>query len=493
MIPAAAAGIMGGESSEVTERTRRVLLEAAWFDPVTVRRGARILGLRTESSQRFERGADIEAVPRVLDRAAELIAETAAASVAPGRLDVYPAPRAAVEIRLRPARARRLLGLEASVEEMAGDLAALGLGVRSASEEGVAVTVPSFRVDLEREIDLVEELARVRGYHRIPSTMPAGRVAARGPSRDERMLDRVRRCLCGLGYRETIQYSFHDPAEMDRLGLSGEDPLRMQVGIRNPLSADQAVLRSSLLPGLLRTAARNRARAVTDLRIFETGRVFVPRPQGLPLEPRRLGGLAAGAAAPPGWDAPRREIDFFDVKGDLEALAEALAMPEPGFAACDLPPFLHPGRAAALRIGDESVGWVGQIHPAVAAAWDVARGTVCFEVDLDRLLALAGDVPTFTPIPRFPHVERDIAVIVDEEVPAADVAAAIRESGGDVVRAVRLFDVYRGDPVPPGSKSLAYRLRLQAADRTLTDAEANAVRDAVAAALARRLGARLRD
>ena len=491
--PVAVAGVMGGETTEVHQGTKDIFLEAAYFDPSSIRKTAKALGLHSESSHRFERGTDVEGLVTALDRAAMLIQQVAGGAIAKGRIDVYPGKQASQTVPLRIGRVRDLLGVSLSAEEITALLKTISLPVKRQDGETLVVEIPSFRVDLSREIDLIEEVVRLYGYNRVPSSVPSASVQAGPQKKEQRLVGLVRQSLVALGYRETIHYSFHNPGDLDDLMVPADHPWRNQIMIRNPLSEEFSVLRTTLLPGLLQTARLNVNRSQTELRIFEMARVFEPGENRLPREKDRIGGLIVGKAAPDGWDRPPESVDFFDLKGDLESLFESLRLPPVTWTAEDTPPLLHPGKSAWIHCGDRNIGFLGQLHPATLKRIDMDVSPVCFELDLDACLNLASEKVVYRPAIRFPSVERDIAVIVPEDLPAARLENTIRRVNSDLVKSVRVFDVYRGKPIPADKKSLALAMRFQAADRTLTDDEVNAVRDEIVAELNREFGASLRE
>lgn len=478
--PVAIAGLMGGGDSEVSPQTADVLLESARFQPTAIFRTSRRMGLRTEASVRFERGVDPEGVEPAAARAAALIAAWAGGRVLSGALDVGEVPpRRAVSVR--PGRASLLLGVPVTSVEVREALGRLRI---PATEDGEAVVaeVPSYRVDLEREVDLIEEVGRVTGYDRVPSTLPGVRADG-GLTPAQRVRRRARDLLAGAGLFETLSFSFASASDVE---LFGE---RTAVPVANPISDDDAFLRTTLLPGLLRAARRNVAHRRTSVRMFEAGTVFAAG-EGQPEEEERLTVLLTGPAAE-GWPADRREQDFLDAKGLLEHVMSGLRVA--GWELGDSPPGpWHPGRSATIRVGGEPAGQIGELHPRVAQAFDLPGRVPAFEVRVAALVDAAGGEPAYRHVSRFPPVRRDVAFVLDRDVPAGAVWAALVEAGGDLLDRAVLFDVFEGDPLPSGQKSLAFGLDLRAPDRTLTDDEA----DAVVAEIARRLrsdfGAELR-
>ncbi len=491
--PVAVAGVMGGENTEVDSGTKRIFLEAACFQPVSIRRTSKRLGLHSESSHRFERGIDIEGLVDSLDRAAALIQEVAGGRIAKGRIDHYPAPYPTQTISLRTGRVRSLLGISISSDEIKEILTRLSLTVENYGDDRLEVRIPSFRNDLTREIDLIEEVARFFGYDRIPTTLPNATLTSGKRSGTRRVQSLCRSILIARGFFETIHYSFQSPEDLDRLLIPEGDPLRAQIRIRNPLSEDQSVLRTLLLPGLLHTLNRNLAHSVSDIRIFEIGRIFQKRNSGLPLESGRLAGLLSGKNCPLGWGNRPRAFDFFDLKGVLEELFEAVGLIPVQWSTPEDLPFLHPGRSAWMAWKEEKFGFAGEVHPEVLKRFGLSEKAFCFELNLDFISEHFVDTVLYTSPIRFPFVDRDLALILSEEVSAGEVEEKIRAVAPDLIREVRLFDVYRGEPIAEGKKSLAYSIRFQASDRTLTDQEINGVRDRIVEELNQVFGATLRE
>ncbi|HZB71799.1 MAG TPA: phenylalanine--tRNA ligase subunit beta [Acidimicrobiales bacterium] len=457
--PVGIAGIMGGASSEIGESTTEVLLEAAWWTPIAIARTSKRLGLRTEASARFERGTDPEAVDRAVARFCELLAAGGAVA-APGVIDVRtPALPEPVVVRTRTARVNGLLGTALTDGEVRGLLEPLGFGTTPVEAGVHDVEIPSWRPDSALEVDVVEEVARLHGYSRIPRAVPRSpQTGALTPLQRRRR--RVRDVLQGTGCSEAWTPTFLAPSALERVGLDPADA----VVVTNPLVAEEPLLRTSLLPGLLGAVAANAARRQHGVSLFEVGHVFrQPAPGGrLPDE------RTAVAVARSGREAPAAVEVWW-------ALVEALGVPgaslEGGTA-----PGLHPSRTAVLRVGEEAIGVVGEVDPDVAIGAGVPERVAWIELDLDRLLAAAGEEARYRPISRYPSSDVDLAFEVDEGVPAAAVEQALRSADGDLLADVALFDVYRGEPVPAGRRSLAYRIRFQAMDRTLTDAEVAAAR-----------------
>jgi phenylalanyl-tRNA synthetase beta chain len=510
------AGVMGGEASGVGDETTDLVIEAAHFDPVSVARTSRRHKLSSEAAKRFERGVDPQ-LPRVAARqAAELIVRFGGGTVDDAVTDVdRTAPAPAVE--LDPALPARLVGVPYTADEVRATLTALGCAV--AGDETFTVTVPSWRPDLRVDVDLVEEVARLRGYDAIGSVVPPA-PPGRGLTRAQRVRRAVSDRLAAQGLVQVLSYPFVGTAQWDAMGLAADDERRVAVRVANPISEAQPYLRTDLLVTLLDTARRNVARGQGDLAVFEGGLVVqgsshapaapllpggaLPSHEQLaalaaavPAQPRHVAGLLAGVRERGGWWGPARAADVTDVLALVGAVADVVGTPV-RFAADTRAPF-HPGRCArVLGPSGQAVGHAGELHPAVVAAHDLPPRTVAFELDLDALLAASDETPAQArPVSTFPVAKEDVALVVDAAVPAGDVLDAVRAGAaaspaGDVLEDVRLFDVYTGDQVGAGKRSLAFSLRLRAGDRTLTAAETAAVRESVVAEANRRFGATLR-
>lgn len=491
--PVAVAGVMGGADSEVGPGTRLVLLEGAQFAPARVRRTARRLGLHTESSYRFERGVDPEGVRRAVDRAARLLAELARGSVLRGAVEVLgdPPPRTE-EILLDPARVDRLLGTDLGPERTADLLERLGIRTAVAPGGRLRCHPPSWRNDLQLPEDLAEEVARLHGYDRIPSTLPRGTARPVRPPRRVEVAERVRDLLAAAGLLEAITLSFYDPGDADRLRLPEPDPRRSLVELENPILRDERALRPTLLPALLRAARRNLDRQAPRVRLFEVARVFRSRGPGeLPEERLAAAGVLAVADDRGLWEPTPPPPTFFLAKGVVEYLLQGLAL-RPRFARAEHAPWLHPGAGAEVRLGRDRIGAVGELHPATAAAFGLDVPCAVFELDLEGAAAREAGPPQLRPVSNQPAVRRDLALVVDREVAAADLAELIRRRGGEALVSVSVFDRYEGEGVPEGRVSLAFRLVFQRPDRTLTDAEVGAAVEEIVRGLEERFGAVLR-
>jgi phenylalanyl-tRNA synthetase beta chain len=455
------AGIMGSEMAEVGEGTSDVLLEAAYFEPSGILRTARRLGLRTEASVRFERGADPEAPSPAAGRAARLIASWASGSVLSGEIDVGESPRRP-SVSVRPARASALLGSELSRQEVREALERLRLSVTE-TEDRVTVEVPGHRVDLEREADLIEEVARVRGYETIPSSLPGVRQAG-GLTREQRLHRRLRDALVQIGLLEAQSTTFVSSSQLAAYESVGREAIR----VANPVSEEDAFLRTGLLPGLLAAAQRNTDRGSPSVRLFEVGHVFFLEEQQ-PVEEERAAMLLTGGEAA-GWPGERRERDFLDARGALEHLFEVLGVDGWSLGERRDSPY-HPGRSAAVLLSGETVGEVGELHPKVKDSFDLLGRVAAFEVRVEPLVRAADPTALFREVSRFPPARRDLAFLIATDVPAGAVRQALIAAAGDLLDRAILFDVFEGPPLPEGKRSLAFSLEFRAPDRTLNDQE----------------------
>jgi phenylalanyl-tRNA synthetase beta chain len=477
----AVAGVMGAELAEVSDQTAEILLESASFEREGVQRTRRRIDLSTEASMRFERGVDPEAAPVGASRAARLMTEWCGATLLRGVIEVGgPPPRRM--IGLRASRTSALIGYPVSLADAAEVFDRLGIGHETLDEDHLRVEVPGYRVDLEREVDLIEEVVRIQGYDRVGSTLPPIRQPGGTPAAYA-FRNRVRDALRRAGLREVRAIPFVSEADLEV--VRDDDAIR----VTNPLQADDGWLRTRLLPGLLKAAGRNVRRHVRSVALFEVGSVFAMR-EGGPIE-RSKAALVLSGNAESGWSARDRPFDVFDAKGAVEALLAELGVawalgPSPGRP-------LHPGRSATVLVGGERVGVLGELHPKVAERYDLTERVVVAELEVEALMRAAAPMIRVDDVPRFPPVRRDLAFVVEGGTPAEAVRAALEDAGGDLVGSVVLFDVFEGPPLPEGSRSLAFSIDFRAPDRTLTDEEAEAAVAAIVDRLSRDFGAQLRS
>ncbi|MCG9130695.1 phenylalanine--tRNA ligase subunit beta [Candidatus Poribacteria bacterium] len=487
--PVALAGIMGGYDSEITDTTCDVLLESAYFNPSSVRATAKALGISTEASYRFERGADPGIALAALDRAAQLIAELAGGTICKGIVDVYPGQQPLTRIQLRPERVNFILGTALEATEMTQILSRLGFDVKANSAENYEVIVPTFRSDITREIDLIEEIARVHGYDNIPTTLPKGDIPVPAPNPSTEVRKRVKQFLLAAGMMEAVNYSFCDPNCFDKIRFTADSPLRETLKLQNPLSPEMSVLRTTLLPHLLENAQHNRNHQIDTIAFFEIGNVFIRN--GEQKEPERVAGILAGQIGEGVYSNPYRFPDFYDIKGFVEGILEVCGIVDYTLQKTDTPTF-HPGRSAEILLRNKQIGTFGEAHPEVLENYDLPYKAYLFEFDMEVLTDAAIFAKRFEPIPIYPTIERDLAIVVDKDVLSDMPTELIYATGGELVKSVRLFDVYEGEQVPEEKKSLAYAITYHSATETLTDKAVNTLHDKVVKHLNQKLGAELR-
>jgi len=491
--PVALAGIMGGLNSEVQPETTNILLESAYFDPMGIRRTSKRIGLTTEASVRFERGIDPNGCLRAADRAASLMVECGGGTLARGAVDNYPRKIDSPKISLRVPRVNKILGTAIHGQEIQDYLRNLQLKVEPEGPDAFQVMPPTFRVDLLREIDLIEEVARLLGFQRIPVTLPFGRVSAEKKTKMQRAAERARNLLAATGFWEVITYSFISPKMLQDLKLSAKDERARALRIHNPLTEDQSVLRTTLIPGLLQVARTNAHRQNADFKLFELGRVFFPREgQDLPEEVEVLSGLLSGLREDESWTNSKEEVDFFDLKGALEALLDELGISGYRFLPVHEDPFLHPEKSCQVEANGEVLGIMGEAHPDVSEIFEINQRIFLFELNFQRLVDSGKERRFFRPLPRYPAVTRDLSLIVEDQIAAGDLLCSLWEANDGLIAEVKIFDQYRGSPIPPGKKSLAFRLKYRQEDRTLTDREVNEFHQKMVDLLAQRYGAILR-
>ena len=470
------AGIMGGENSEIMDDTATVVFESANFDGTSIRQTALALGMRTEASGKFEKHLDPMLTVPAVQRACELVELLNAGDVLDGTIDIInyvPEPR---QLPLEPEKINRLLGTDISKEQMVEYLRLLEVPV-----EGDTILVPSFRPDLNLMADIAEEVGRSFGYNEIPTT--AFKTSTQGGYTPEMILENKAGQLCrSLGYSEIITYSFVSPAIFDQIRLPADSPLRNALKIQNPLGEDTSIMRTIALPSMLEILSRNAAYHNKAAKLYELAKIYLPQEgQVLPAEPKMLvlGTYGEGTT-------------FFTLKGELEAILAGLRIQKASYTAVKDNPSYHPGRCAKVTIGGVDVGYMGQVHPLVAKNYGIETEVYCVEVDFTKIFDLQLPAPTYTPLPKYPTVSRDLAVLCDEALTVAEVENVMTAAAGKLLRGIRLFDVYRGKGVAEGKKSLAFSLELRADDRTLTDADSEGVVAKVLKALEEKLGAVLR-
>ena len=474
--PIGLAGIMGGENSEILDDTTTVVFESANFNGTSIRQTALALGMRTESSGKFEKNLDPMMTVPAVQRACELVELLACGDVLDGIIDIINYVPAEKELPLEPDKINRLLGTNISKEDMVKYLSLLEVEV-----DGDTIKVPSFRPDLNLMADIAEEVGRSYGYNEIPTT--AFRTSTQGGYSPEMKVEAKAGQLCrGLGYSEIITYSFVSPAIFDNIRIPADSPLRNALKIQNPLGEDTSIMRTIALPSMLEILGRNYSYHNKNVKLYEIAKIYLPTEgQALPEEPKML---LLGAYG--------ENVDFFTMKGELEAIFAGLRLEQASYTAVKDNPSYHPGRCAKVTVGGVDVGYMGQVHPIVAKNYGIDAEVYCVEVSFTKLLGVQLPDATYSPLPKYPSVSRDISVICDEALTVGEAEAVITAAAGKLLRGVKLFDIYRGAGVPEGKKSLAFSLELRADDRTLTDADSEGVMSKVLAALAENCGAALR-
>jgi len=489
--PVAVAGIMGGLHSEITDNTKNVLIESAFFQPASIRRSLRLLGLSTEASYRFERGVDPCNTTLAADRAAELLQQLAQGNIAAESLDVNPRPHQPATVTIRTDYSNRLLGIDLDPADIKNILERLQFKLVESDGNSFTVHPPSYRFDIEREADLIEEVARIYGYNNIPTTLPVIREQG-GSGYDEDHLPHLLKSIAfAYGYSEAINYSFMDPAALDQLHIPEDDQRRNLVKLINPLTDELSVMRTSLLPALLGNLTDNYRVFHRDIRLFEYGKVFVPRnhePQ--PEENFYLAGIASGRRNPVHFDNPDAMMDFYDIKGLLENIADTCRL-KFSYSTDNCEKYLHPGRAATIMLDQQAIGCFGQLHPDIAEQLDVAQDVFIFELQVEPLLSAAKFRPAFQSIPRYPASYRDLAVVIDENIEAEKLIDTIQKSNKLVV-AVDIFDIYKGSQIPADKKSIALKITFQDMNKTLTDKKVNAIIDKISKRLKHNFNGQIR-
>ncbi|MCO7223773.1 phenylalanine--tRNA ligase subunit beta [Pleionea sp. CnH1-48] len=483
--PLAIAGVMGGEHSGISEDTKDVFLESAFFQPIKIAGKARSYGLHTDASHRYERGVDYELQVTAMERATQLLLDIVGGEAGPVvdvRNDEMMPSKAPVN--LRRARISRLLGIELSDETVEDILTRLGMTL-SANDEGWTVEVPSYRFDISIEEDLIEELVRIYGYNKVPSQAPQNEM--RMVPRPERNLRKsaIRNLLAARGYQEAITYTFVEPSHQELI-----NPGVPTIELLNPISSEMSVMRTSIWPALISAADYNLKRQQERVRLFEIGLRFENHEDGLKQIPT-LSGVICGSIDKESWEGKGQAVDFYDIKGDVEAVLELSGMADTFRFVAESHHALHPGQSARIMAGKKAAGWIGKLHPSLKKSLDLEQDLYLFELDLEAVNQRK--LPKFTELSRYPSIRRDLAVIVDDEVSASQLIDLIRQTAGNLLKHINIFDVYRGEGVDSGRKSIALGLILQHSERTLKDAEVNKIVDRAIAVLEKELNAVLRD
>jgi len=488
----AIAGIMGGINSEITLDSTTVLVESACFDPITISRSSKRLSLSTEASYRFERGIDIQGTDFALKRSLMLIAQLAGGNIAKGVIDCYPEPWSPPRIKLRVDRANEILGTSIDIKQMADYLSSLSMGVKVVDQGTIEVCPPPFRVDITREADLIEEVARLIGYNNIPVTLPAIR-----PTQEDNtefvLRDRIKAMMVGMGFSEIITYSFISPGSADILGAGEKSYLRSFVRLLNPLSQDQSVMRTSLIPGLLSTVRLNSLRDQNDILVFEWGKVYIKGDGELPQERQVLAALTTGPGSRQEWYQEPREADFFDIKGVAENILEELGIAKAEYKRNRPKEGFDPNEYARIFYSGSEIGAIGHVSKDILKGYEVEKKAYILELYIEPLLSSVVWAKKFTPLAKFPSIRRDISIIVNNSIGSAMIVSIVKEMGNDLVESVDIFDVYKGKQIAPQEKALAIRISYRSDKRTLTDDEVNKIHEAIIEEIRRQAGGRLRE
>lgn len=489
--PLAIAGVMGGANSVVDENTRMILFESAHFDYAHIRNTSRKLGLRSEASGRFERGVSPEGAMYAINRAVDLVAEMGSGQVVAGARDTYPVKQKKYEIALNPIRTNQILGTDLPKELMVSYFKRLGFAVKDEGEDKPLIEVPYYRMDIKGHVDLIEEVARIFGYDNIPITLPVSSTNIKREKADITMTTRLKDILSGLGLTEVITYAFLEKEAYGR--IARPELAKQSVAVMNPLSEAQERMRMSLIPGLLNTAHNNIRKNQKELQLFEVGNVFFDRgPKELPQEVRKLSCLITGSKVKQ-WYGYTPELDFFYLKGIAESIFETLLINDVSFEAAQDNLSLHPGRSANIMRENTCIGFMGEVHPQVEKNYHLNQKAYVLELDIDSIKDVLHQVPSYQSLPKYPIVHRDIAFTIKEDVPNAKIMDVIAEASNDKVVDYRLFDVYAGEQIERGYRSLAYTLTYLDRERTLKDEEVAALHESIHQSLETELGAKLRE
>jgi phenylalanyl-tRNA synthetase beta chain len=474
--PVAIGGVMGGLNSEIEVSTQRVLIEGALFSPPSIRRTSKRLGLGTDASHRFERGVDPDGTLTAINRTALLMAKIGGGTLIGGVIDEHPKKTPAKKIPLSVNKTNRLLGTRLSMDTVRQSLESIEFTVRKEDSDMLEVIPPSFRVDIGRPEDLMEEVARLTGYDAIPITFPSISAGTKLPHRELDLRDKIKRTMTGLGFMETINYSFMNAQWCDDLRFPAKDPRRRMVEILNPLTEDQTVLRTTLLPGLLTTVQRNVAQQIRNLKFFEIGKIFIHKSRDeLPEEIEMLCGLWTGSNLPANWLTKDVLCDFYDIKGSVEGLFRALKVVNTRFSqvSADTCYYMNPGYAAEISIGELSLGLVGEIRLDVLSRFEIKHPTFMFELDVQKLSAHVPDTHRARALSKYPAISRDVTIIVDKDIEAGSIIKKVEDFQEDLIEDLYVFDVFQGDPVPEGKESISFRITYRSTKETLKDETIN--------------------
>lgn len=468
------AGVMGGQNTEITEDTKNILIECAYFYPKSIRLTSRRLGLASEAASRFEKGINMEAAERASERICQLLCELAGGELVNGTVDSHEGEFVQKEVEINFDRCRATIGVEVSDEAIKQYMDNLNF-VSAPVEGGLKVTVPFYRGDIEREVDLIEEVARLNGYDKIPATLPQGKMTEGKKTKGQRVIDEVKNIMVGMGFSEIVTYTFMNKKNYDLLQLPEDDIRRNSIKIMNPFSDEQGIVRTLVLPAVIACAARNVNRRNLDLSLFEIASGYFPvEGEKFPREKKMLTAIVSGAFAQ-GWNGKKIAKDFYYLKGVAENLLAELRIEGFSVSTEHIEPFLHPGRGCDLLINGKVVGYLGELHPVVAANFELPQKAIVFELDIDELIALADKEIVYEAISKYPAIEIDLAFLADKGLEAAEIEKVLKAVGGEYLKTVSLFDIYQGDRIDADKKSLAYNLVFRAKERTLKTEEVNEV------------------
>lgn len=488
----AVAGVMGGKNTEVSDSTSSILLESAYFKPSSIRRTSKRLSLLTESSYRFERGIDKEAVTLALDRAAQLISQLAGGKVT-RTTDIYPVQFKPEKISLTFTKINSLIGIDIDKAFIEKTLKSLGFAPQISGDE-ITVTPPSFRSDVSMDVDIIEEVARLYGYDNIPSTMPVMQMSLAPEHRTQELAKSLKTSFVRSGFYEVINYSFLSPEIIEKINLSSDDKRRALVYIKNPLRKEESAMRTTLVPALLNNVSTNLNRGEKMIRFFEISKVFLSTDDKLPKEVLQLGAVFHKEKTASLYE--NRHEGFYDIKGLFENILTDLSLKKISFEQSEAPvePYLHPGKSCSIMIGDKRVGSIGVLHPGVAKEFDIKGDITIAELyDLSMILDAVPSATVYKQLPKFPYVERDAALIVDDSITVSDIRKVIMNVESDIIESVTLFDIYKGKPIPSDKKSLAFAIRYRSSGRTLTDDEVDRLHSGIVELIKSELKAELRS
>ena len=492
--PVAIGGIMGGLKSGITDKTDSVLVESAYFDPASISKTSRKINLKSEASLRFEKGIDINTVLSALDRAAVLISELAEGTVLKGCIDVSSdTHKKQTQIELKISKANSTLGLSLSFDEVKQIMIKLNMQIINEAPDLLTIIAPSYRYDINREIDLVEEIARINGYDNIPVTFPKASLTAKQANQSINFAGKLRDIIISMGYSEVINYSFVAPENLNAMNFDDSDPRTQHMKILNPLSADQSVMRTSILPSLLLNLKHNQNNNISSIKFFEISNIFLKGSNDSEhIESKKISGLISGLRNSENWSIKNENSDFYDVKNTVETLFNRLNINEFTFTADFKEPYFHPLKTLTIMINNENIGTLGEVHPDILENFGIENSAYMFEMDFQKLLKYTSNSPKFVPFSRNPSVYRDLALLVDNSMTADKILEAISSFQNKLISEIKIFDFYQGNNIEKGKKSLAFRIKFHSDNRTLTDKEVNKIRDKLVSYLYTVLGIELR-